>query len=82
MEDFEEMMEAFEEYHGKSSDYDAEGRDMWRGWLGVFTLGWQAHKKHLLTQRAIDPPSACEGCGVVPGQGEHDRSCPVVSAGN
>jgi hypothetical protein len=38
--------------------------------------------ERLLTQRAIDPPSACEGCGVVPGQGEHDRSCPVVSAGN
>lgn len=34
------------------------------------------------TKRAIDPPSACEGCGVVPGQGEHDRSCPVVSVGN
>jgi hypothetical protein len=34
------------------------------------------------TPRAIDPPWACEGCGVVPGQGEHDRSCPVVSAGN
>jgi len=42
-------------------------------------LAWWSR---LLTPRAVDPPSACEGCGVVPGQGEHDRNCPVVSAGN
>jgi hypothetical protein len=46
-------------------------------------LRWvESHHGFCLTKRAIDPPSACEGCGVVPGQGEHDRSCPVVSAGN
>lgn len=29
-----------------------------------------------------DPPSACPSCGVVPGRVEHDRDCPLVSAGS
>jgi hypothetical protein len=42
----DEMMIAFEKTHGALADYSVpEERDMWMGWLGNFTLGWDAHKK-------------------------------------
>jgi len=49
MSEHDEMMKMFCEQHGQLYEYgSAEERNMWLGWLGNFTLGWDAHKKYLI----------------------------------
>jgi hypothetical protein len=41
------MLAAFCEKHGNGRDYKTtEEQEMWFGWLGSFTLGWDAHKSY------------------------------------
>jgi hypothetical protein len=42
------MLDAFCARHGTGRDCETtKEKEMWLGWLGSFTLGWDAHKKYV-----------------------------------
>jgi hypothetical protein len=65
MSEHDEMMDAFTELHGTGNEYTTgEEHEMWLGWLGCFTLGWDACKKYL-ENKPMEVCPECKGTGFV-----------------